>query len=52
MGKKYGISFSFKRLIGYTYIKQLIARRTGIPLTKIGFNAKLGRSIIRFFFKK
>ena len=46
-GKKLGISFSLKRLIGITGIKSFIAHRTGIPLTKGGVERKIGRGLIR-----
>lgn len=41
-----GFSFSIKRLIGITKVKQRIARATGIPTTKQGVARKLGQSII------
>ncbi len=40
-----GTSFSWKRAIGVTRIKQKIARKTGIPLTKQGRQAKVGRML-------
>jgi hypothetical protein len=52
MGKKFGLSFSFFRLIGFTVLKQRVARKTGIPLTRGGFNAKIGRFLINLIFKK
>ena len=45
MSKKYGISFSFWRLIGVSAIKQKISKKTGFPLTKKGMNEKIGRKI-------
>lgn len=47
MGKKFGISFSLSRLIGLSSAKQKVARKTGIPTTKIGMNAKIGRILIK-----
>ena len=41
-----GFSFSFKRLIGVTALKQKIAKTTGIPTTKNGVARKLGQTII------
>lgn len=38
-----GLSFSWKRALGVTKTKQKIARATGIPTTKQGRRAKLGR---------
>ncbi len=46
-GKKKGISFSVKRLIGITGLKSSISNKTGIPLTKGGVERKIGRKIIR-----
>jgi len=45
--KKYGISFSWKRLLGISGLKTKISRKTGIPLTKGGFERKVGRTIIK-----
>lgn len=42
-----GLSFSLKRAIGITKIKQKIARATGIPTTKQGFERKIGGAIIK-----
>ncbi|MBR3628064.1 MAG: hypothetical protein IKN42_04365 [Elusimicrobia bacterium] len=52
MSKKYGFSFSWKRLLGISALKNKISRRTGIPLTKSGIERKIGRSIIKILFKK
>lgn len=49
MGSKFGISFSFWRLIGVSSLKGSLAKATGIPTTKNGFNSKLGRIIMNFF---
>ena len=43
MGKKFGISFSWKRAVGISGLKNRISRKTGIPLTKSGRQRKLGR---------
>jgi hypothetical protein len=43
MGKKFGISFSWKRAVGISGLKNKISRKTGIPLTKSGRQRKLGR---------
>lgn len=54
-GKKLGLSFSLKRLVGITGIKSSIARKTGVPLTKGGLERKIGSKIIKtllgFFLK-
>ena len=51
-GKKFGVSFSLKRLLGITGLKSSISNKTGIPLTKGGVERKLGRSLIRKLFGK
>ena len=38
-----GITFSWKRALGITALKRKIARAIGIPLTRSGRQAKLGR---------
>lgn len=47
-----GVTFSWKRAVGITKIKQHIARETGIPLTKNGLERKIGRVILNTIFKK
>jgi hypothetical protein len=46
--RKFGFSFSWKRAVGISGLKQSVARRTGVPTTKSGMERKVGRSIIRF----
>jgi hypothetical protein len=41
--KTYGFSFSPSRALGIQTMKQRIARATGIPTTKQGRRAKVGR---------
>lgn len=50
--KKFGFSFSWKRLLGITGIKQSFARKTGVPTSKSGLDRKLGNSIIKLIFGK
>jgi hypothetical protein len=38
-----GLTFSWKRALGVTKAKRSIARATGIPTTRSGRRAKLGR---------
>jgi hypothetical protein len=52
MGNKFGFSFSWKRAIGITSIKQKIARKTGVPTSKSGIERKLGAYILSLFFNK
>lgn len=45
--RKYGFSFSWKRAVGLSGLKQRISRKTGIPMTKFGMERKIGASIIK-----
>jgi hypothetical protein len=49
---KYGLSFSWKRLLGISGFRNSIARKTGVPTTKGGMERKLGRSLVRMIFGK
>lgn len=42
-----GLSFSLKRAVGITKLKQKVSRSTGIPLTKQGLERKIGGSVIK-----
>lgn len=42
-----GLSFSLKRAVGLTEVKQRITRKTGIPMSKTGIERKVGRLIIK-----
>jgi hypothetical protein len=42
-----GLSFSLKRAVGITKVKQKISRATGIPMTKQGLERKIGGAIIK-----
>jgi hypothetical protein len=44
MGKKFGVSFSYKRALGVSGAKNRISRKIGIPLTKSGRRQKIGRA--------
>ena len=46
---KFGFSFSLKRAIGITAVKQKISKKVGIPLTKQGLERKIGGSILKAF---
>ncbi len=41
-----GVSFSWKRALGITQMKQKISRETGIPLSKQGVERKIGSMIL------
>lgn len=47
-----GFSFSLKRFLGITGVKQQIARSTGIPTTRSGVEKKIGSAIIKAIFGK
>lgn len=47
-----GFSFSWKRFVGITQVKQQIARQTGIPTTKQGMERKVGSMLIKALFGK
>lgn len=42
-----GLSFSLKRAVGITKVKQKISKATGIPMTKMGLERKIGGSIVK-----
>lgn len=42
-----GLSFSLKRAIGITGLKQKVAKKTGIPTTKQGMERKIGGAVIK-----
>ena len=47
-----GLSFSWKRAVGISQLKQKIACKTGIPTTKAGIQRKIGAAIIKSIFGK
>lgn len=47
MTKIPGFSFSLKRAIGITEVKQTISKTTGLPLTKQGLERKIGAAVIK-----
>ena len=42
-----GLSFSWKRALGISKMKQRVARSTGIPTSKAGLERKIGHMIIK-----
>ena len=42
-----GITFSLKRAVGVTKVKQKISRATGIPLTRQGLESKIGGAVLK-----
>ena len=47
-----GVTFSWKRALGISRVKQKIAKETGVPLTKNGLERKIGSTIINLFLNK
>ena len=47
-----GLSFSLKRAVGVTAIKQKVAKATGIPLTKQGLERKVGGAVLKSLTRK
>lgn len=47
-----GLSFSWKRALGITKVKQKIARETGIPTSKAGLQRKIGSTILKMLLRK
>lgn len=47
-----GVSFSLKRALGITKLKQQISRKTGIPMSKSGMERKIGKTILDVILKK
>ena len=42
-----GVTFSLKRAVGVTKVKQKIAKATGIPLTRQGLERKIGGVVLK-----
>ncbi len=42
--------FSLKTFLGVTNMKRQFARKTGIPTSRTGLNAKIGRLVIQAVF--
>ena len=47
-----GLSFSWKRALGITQIRQKIAKATGIPTSKAGVERRIGSAIWKTLFGK
>lgn len=43
--RKFGFSFSWKRALGISSLKNKISRKIGIPLTKAGRQRKVGQAV-------
>ena len=44
-----GLTFSLKRAVGISGLKNKIARKTGIPTTRQGLERKVGHSVLSAF---
>ena len=42
-----GFSFSLKRALGISALKQKVARKAGLPLTKQGLERKIGGKVVK-----
>lgn len=47
-----GVSFSLKRALGITQVKQKFASETGIPTSKAGLERKVGKMVLNAIFGK
>lgn len=47
-----GVTFSWKRALGITQLKQKIAREIGIPTSKQGIERKVGKAFINMILGK
>lgn len=47
-----GLSFSLKRAIGISGFKNKVARKVGIPTTKLGLERKIGGAFFKAIFGK
>jgi len=50
--RKFGFSFSWKRLLGITSAKQSFARKTGMPTSKTGIERKIGAMLLKLIIRK
>jgi hypothetical protein len=46
MGKKFGLSWSWKRAFGVSAARGRLARQIGIPTTKGGLERRIGRYVL------
>jgi hypothetical protein len=44
-----GLSFSLKRAVGISGLKTKVARKTGIPTTRLGLERKIGQGVLSIF---
>ena len=42
-----GLTFSLKRAVGLSALKQKVSSKTGLPLTKQGLERKIGGKVVK-----
>lgn len=47
-----GVSFSWKRAVGFTALRNKVSREIGIPTTKQGLERKVGAMVLNAIFGK
>lgn len=47
-----GVSFSWKRALGLTQLRQKLAKAIGVPTTRSGLEKKIGSTILSILIKK
>lgn len=47
-----GLSFSLKRVVGISGLKNKVARAVGVPTTRQGLECKIGGAIVKATIKK
>lgn len=52
MAKIPGVSFSWKRAVGLTQLRQSVSRQLGVPTTKQGLERKVGSMVLNALFGK
>lgn len=45
-----GLSFSWKRALGFTGARLRVSRRLGVPTSRSGLERRIGRSVLRLLF--
>ncbi len=50
--RNFGFSFSWKRALGITSLKQGFTRKIGIPTSKVGLEKKIGSAFLKMLFGK
>lgn len=48
----FGVSFSWRRLLGLSGLRSSFASKAGVPTTKGGLERKIGNALLRILFGK